>query len=280
MLECKYVNSQGRTFTFNVDNNRLNKSDIRDYEWQYTEQYNRVKAFNTTLKTRSIPVTFFNRFGQKYANELYTKPQDLYAMTDYDVRMLQPGKLYIGDYYINCYIVGSSKQKYDNGVVIAESLTVLSDFMWHKEVQRIFGAGVYTPSEEDSDYPYDYPWDYVTAGTRRLTSDSIAPFNFRIVFSGVVENPKLTVIAGGKSAIYQVFYTLAEGELLTVDSLDKTIYLTKVNGEKVNLYANRDRTNYIFQKMPVENGVSLIQYEPTKLVTVTAYVERSEPKWI
>lgn len=281
MLECKYVNSQFKTFVFNIDNNRINKSDIRDYEWQYTEQYNKIKTFNTSLKTRSIPVTFFNRFGYRNRNEMYTKAQDLYAMTDYDVRSLQMGKLYIGDYYINCYIVGSSKQKYDNGVVIAETLTVLSDFMWHKEIERIFGPNIYTPSIEDSDFPYDYPWDYILAGTKRFTTGSIAPFDFKIVFSGpIYPNAEVTVMAGGNAHTYRVYTSVNSGEYLTVDSREKKIYLTKTNGEVVNKYNDRDRENYIFQKMPIENGTSSIVLNEAYLVTITAYVERSEPLWI
>lgn len=279
MLECKYVNSAEREFLFNIDNNRINHSDIRDYDWEYTERYNRIKAFNRTLKTRSIPVFFFNRAG--HANEMCTRAQDLYAMADYDVRMLQPGKLYIGDYYINCYIVGSSKQKYDNGVVIAENLTVLSDFAWHKEVERIFSPNFQQPSQEDTDYPYDYPWDYIISGQRRFTTGSIAPFDFKIVFSGpIYPSAELIVSAGATAHTYRVYTTVEQGEYLTVDSREKKIYLTKINGEVINKYSDRDRNNYIFEKMPVENGISRIISEPEYLITVTAYVERSEPMWI
>lgn len=282
MLECRYVNSLGAEFIFNIENNRLNKSDIRDYEWNYIEQFNKVKAFNSTMKTRNIVVTFFERLYYMYHNEVYYKAQDLYAITDVDVRTLKSGKLYIGDYYINCYIVGSAKQEYDNGVIIRETLSVLSDFRWIKEVNKTFGGATpYEPTPGERDYPYDYKWDYVIGNNaRRLFSDSIAPFDFRIIFQGPAESPMLKVQARNEVKTYQVFTKLEMGEYLAVDSYEKTIIKTKVNGEKINEFGKRDRNHYIFDKMPVNGGNSIIIFEPGSIVSITAYVERSEPKWI
>ena len=278
MLECKYVNSMGEEFVFGIENNRINKSDIRDYEWNYTEQYDKIKKFTKGLTTRSIPVHFFNRSYYMYHDEMLYRAEDLYAMTDRDVRTLNQGKLYIGDYYINCYIVASAKQEYDNGVIISETLSVLSDFKWRKNVERTFGgSSAYEPGSSDVDYPYDYMWDYVLGASQsRLVSDSVAPFDFRIDFQGPVENPML--IVGGH--IYRVYASVYQGEYLTVDSIEKTITKTKQNGEVVNLFNYRDRENYIFEPMPVRNGSSLVQWQEGKIVNITAYVERSEPKWI
>ena len=79
---------------------------------------------------------------------------------------------------------------------------------------------------------------------------------------------------------YQVFTKLEIGEYLAVDSYDKTIIKTKVNGEEINEFGKRDRQHYIFDKMPVNGGNSIIIFEPNSIVSITAYVERSEPKWI
>lgn len=278
MLECKYVNSMNQEFVFGIENNRINKSDIRDYEWEYTEQYDKIKKFSKGLTTRSIPVHFFNRTYYMYHNEMYYRAEDLYEITDRDVRTLSQGKLYIGDYYVNCYVVGSAKQEYDNGVVISETLSVLSNWKWKKDVTRIFGASsAFEPLPGEQDYPYDYMYDYTMGASQsRIVSNSVAPFDFKIIFQGPVENPML--IVGGN--IYRVYADVYQGEYLTVDSVEKTIIKTKQNGEQVNLFSYRDRDNYIFEKMPVRNGSSIVQWQSGKIATLTAYVERSEPKWI
>lgn len=275
MLECKYVNGMGDTFIFGTQNNRINKSDIRDYEWQYTEQYDKIKQFTKKLTTRSIPVRFFNRAGED--SEVYDRAEDLYAITDRDVRTLTPGRLYIGDYCIEAYVVASAKQEYDNGVIISETLSILSDFRWRKEVVKTFGGSTpYEPSDEVRDYPKDYMWDYIASHSqRRIITNSIAPYDFKIVFQGPVVNP--TLIVGGN--IYRVYTEIYTGEYLTADSVQKTIIRTKINGEKVNEFSYRDRDNYIFEKMPVRNGSSLVQWQEGKIVELTAFVERSEPKW-
>lgn len=278
MLECKYINSIGEEFVFNVDNNRINKSDVRDYEWNYIEQYEKIKLFTKDLSTRTIPVFFFNRSQYMYHNELYYKAEDLYEIIDRDVRTLKQGKLYVGDYFVNCYVVGSSKAEYDNGVIISENLIILSDWNWRKDITRLFGgSSAFQPTSQERDFPYDYRWDYVLgASQQRFVTDAIAPFDFKIAFQGPVENPTLVV----QNQIYRVYTTVEEGEYLTVDSVEKTIIKTKQNGDTVNEFNYRDRENYIFEKMPVRNGSSLVIWQEGKLVTVTAYLERSEPKWI
>lgn len=274
MLECKYVNSLGDAFIFGIGNNRINKSDIRDYEWTYTEQYDKIKKFSKELKTRSIPVHFFNRFGRD--GEMYDRAEDLYSITDLDVMTTSPGRLYIGDYCIEAYVVASAKPEYDNGVLISEVLSILSDFRWRKEVKKTFGGSSAYERTGTSDYPHDYMYDYIASHSqRRLVTHAIAPFDFQIVFQGPVETPML--IVGGN--VYRVYTEIYTGEYLTVDSVQKTVTRTKVNGEKVNEFSFRDRENYIFQKMPVRNGSSLVTWQEGKVVELTALVERSEPTW-
>lgn len=278
MLECKYVNSMGEEFVFGIENNRINKSDIRDYEWAYVEQYEKIKKFSKNLSTKSIPVFFFNRPYARYRNEMYYRAEDLYAIVERDVRTITMGKLFVGDYYVDCFVVASAKNDYNNGIIISETLSVLSDWRWRKDVKKIFGAAsVFEPTSEEKDYPRDYMYDYIPGGSsRRLVSGSVAPFDFRIDFQGAVDTP--TLIVGNQ--IYRVYTEIFEGEYLTVDSVKKTIIRTKANGEKVNEFNNRDRENYIFEKMPVRSGSSFVQWQDGKIVTITAYVERSEPKWI
>ena len=98
--------------------------------------------------------------------------------------------------------------------------------------------------------------------------------NFIITIFGHVYNPTLYI--GGHK--YSVKVTVGENEYLTIDSMNKTIVLTKDNGEQINCFNDRDRDSYIFEKIP--SGVSVVTSEHEVLqFNLTLLEERGEPKW-
>lgn len=271
VLECKYINRRGEQFEFGTTSAFLNESDIRNYRWLYTTQYNKVKSLYKELEERTLPVVL--------AGEgLFENAERLYAVTDYDVMTGEPGTLYIGDYYISAFVNASSKDTYTNGVVIHNQLGILSDFRWHKEVYKIFGFQDAEPTGDNvGNFPHDYPWDYAPPGSAsRLNSESVGPFDFEIVFQGPAINP-MVIVEGN---VYRVFTTIGRAETLTINSLDKEIYHTSVRGRKTNQFMNRDREHYVFEKMPAVNGISKVVWQTGHVVSIKAFTERSEPRWI
>lgn len=288
MLEMKYEagspDGKVKEFVFQAANNRINKSDIRDYEWNYKTQFSKVKRFYKELKTASIPIFFYQRRSASDTQELYHNAERMYATFDRDVRSMKPGKLWVGDYYINCYIVASKKKEYDNGVVIEMTLTVLSDFRWRKIASHTFGlesgGGGGGGTSEFLDFEYDFEYDYSsspdTSDLRKWQAESIAPFDFRIEFQGPVDDPEL--IVGGQ--IYRVYTEVAESERLIVDSLERRVYRKLIDGTEINEFNNRDKDYPIFQPMPISEGITEVTWTEGHVVTLYAYIERSEPKWI
>lgn len=273
MLKAKYINSVNEVFEFGINNNRINESAIRDYTWSYDSKYERVAVFYVGLSSRTITATLFNRAGKN--GEMYTEAERLYAIVEKDVKTMNQGKLYVGDYYINAFIIGSSKKKYSNGVVIQLELTVLSDFIWRKEVTQMFNIGNEVP-HNFLDYPYDYEYDYTLDYMGdRFFSDSITDFDFELVVQGPAINPTITV----GDAVYRVLMDLDNGEYITINSVKKTVIYTNTSGQRANVFDLRDREYNIFRKMPVEGGVSIVDIPDEIGVSLTAFVERSEPKW-
>lgn len=269
VLECRYVNSAGDTVYFGTDGTFLNEGSIRDYQWEYTTQYSKVKAFNKSMKERVLPVVLAGE-------SLFENAEKLYSILDYDVLTGNQGTLYIGDYFIRCYIVASAKSKYTNGKIIKLNLSVLSDFRWWKEVYKIFGASS-AYEDEDIDYPRDYLMDYSPPGSnQKFVSESVGPFEFEIVFQGPVVNPTLIV----EGNLYRVYTTILPAERLTINSLDKRVYRTKVRGAEENEFMYRDREHYIFEKMPSVDGISKVNWQTGHIVSIKAFTERSEPRWI
>jgi hypothetical protein len=270
------MSSKGKVFSFTTDNKWLNNGAIRDYEWSYDSTFNKVRAFNIELKTAQITLYFTKR--KRRINDLQDTAEQFYRIIDEDCRRMQMGKLYYNDYYINCYIIGTQKKHYDSGVVIGETATVLSDFIWRKDVKQVFGRDAVIITDSGLDYPYDYDYDYAPDyDSRRFVTKAIAPFDFTIEWSGYELNPQVTV----NGHIYRVYVELFEGQNLAIDSVNKTIIRTLADGTKVNEFDNRDRNNYIFEKMEVVDGSSIVELDGSlSKCVITAHIERSEPTWI
>lgn len=278
MLDVKYVNNKEELVLLGKAGNFLNESDIRDYQWEYSANYNRVYSFDKSLTEKTLPVIFYHLLDWEHRNDIWENANLMYEIFDRDVREGTPGKLWIGDYYIDAYIVGSSKSDYSNEKIIKINFSVLSDFRWRKDVVKTFGGATpFEPGSYDVDYPHDYKYDYVPGNNIRiLTSEAVAPFDFEILFQGPAEDPM--VVAGGW--IYRVYTILEAGEFLVVNSISKTIKKITRSGQEINEFSKRDREHYIFQKMPVSSGSTSIMWQPNHIVQITAFTERSEPKWI
>lgn len=280
MMDIKYVNSQNEVIDLAGDVYKmLRDSTLFDYGWEYDtmNEFNPVVyMFDRSMVQKSITVDVSARTRKEYRAAC----NHILEVTEKDIYSLTPGKIVVDQFYLPCYITAKKIESWHPGANrIRNTYTILSEKgRWLKDIYKVFGAGsVYEPESTDRDYPKDYMMDYVpSGGINRLISDSFVPFDFEIVFQGPVTDPE--VICGGKT--YRVYTTLEEGETLTVNSLSKKIYKTKVNGEVVNEFSKRDRDNYIFEKMPATSGSTYINHTEGTIVSIRAYTERSEPKWI
>lgn len=276
----KYINSQNEVLDLASDTYKmLRDSSLFDYDWEHQimNEYNPViYAFERSMVQKNITVDVSARTRKEYIEAC----NRFLEVTEKDIYSSAPGKIVIGQFYLPCYITAKKLDAWHPGANrIRNTYTILSERgRWMKDVYKVFGAAsVYEPESTDRDYPKDYRMDYVpSGGINRLISDSFVPFDFEIVFQGPVTDPQ--VICGG--TVYRVFTTLEEGETLTVNSLSKKIYKTKVNGEVINEFSKRDRDNYIFNKMPATSGSTYIEHTEGTIVSIRAYTERSEPKWI
>lgn len=279
-ISIKYLNCQNEVLDLTSDVYKmLRDTTLFDYEWTYTtiNEYNPVIArFEQSMVQKNITIDITARTKKEYRNAVNW----LLEVIEKDTFFVSPGKIVVNnDFYLPCYIYAKKVSNWHPGANrIRNTFSIVSEKgRWMKDVYKVFGASsVYEPESTDRDYPKDYEMDYVpSGGINRLISDSFVPFDFEIVFQGPVVDPM--VICGGN--IYRVYTTLEEGEILTINSLSKKIYKTKVNGEVINEFSNRDRENYIFEKMPATSGSTYIEHTDGTVVSIRAFTERSEPKW-
>lgn len=276
----KYVNSKNEVLDLTSNVYRmLRESTLFDYDWEYTtvnEYKPTIFSFERSMVQKNITVDVLAKSRKDYVAAC----NRFLEVIEKDIFFTTPGKIVVDDFYLPCYITSKKIVTWHPGANrIRNTYTIVSENgRWMKDVYKVFGAAsVYEAETTDKDYPIDYKMDYVpSGGINRLISDSFVPFDFEIVFHGPVINP--VVVCGGN--VYRVFTVLEEGETLTVNSLSKKIYKTKVNGEVINEFSKRDRDHYIFNKMPATSGSTYVEHTEGTIVSIRSFTERSEPKWI
>lgn len=274
MLEkFKYTNHVGETLEFGVDTLFANSNDLHDFSWEVISTNDKISGFNKGIVEKTVPLIIkcqTEEEGMKMRNRLY-------EVCEKDVRAKKHGRITIGDYYLRCFVTASAKSDYllHKSYMLVD-VTIQTDFPdWIKETTTVFRSNL---GEEETflDHPFDFPYDFKNG----LTSDflnnmDIVSSNFRIVIYGEASSP--VIFIGDHE--YSVNVNVADGEFLTIDSVNKTIILTRNDGEKVNCFNLRNKDSYIFEKIPA--GGSIVSTTNDGLAfDITLLEERSEPKWI
>lgn len=274
-----YVNSENKEINLLDGNIRaLKTSDIFSHEWDKKDTSSTVI---TSFEMQDIQKTLDLAVLAKSRDEVNEIMEELYETYEKDVIDSKEGRLYFNDYYLLCNINKEIFSKWDAYRKIQNvQLGILSrKGRWYKEVSKNFGIDD-TTEKEGKDFPYDFPYDYADEFSQKIfRTDSISDFDFKLEIYGIAADP--AIVMGGH--IYRVFASVQAGEVLIIDSREKTVKKRKKDGSFENLFYLRDKENYIFQKVKCNNGRTSILFEDNvyRLVfRLTAYVERSRPSWI
>lgn len=263
-----YISSANKRIEFGVGNILINTNDVRDYKWKYSQNFKQIFSFQKETVTKTIPVLIYGDDVAEVANNLFN-------IIEYDLLTKQYGKLYIGDYYMNGYFIASAKNSYTVRGVLKFDLTFVSDNpFWIREKLYRYRPNVPRPSDEYSDNLIRRD------GGVYIINSGLVSENMEIVFysgwGGSWVNPQITI--GGH--LYKVNVTLSPiSENIILNTADKTIVAkNKVTGATENLFKYRDKTSYIFQKVP--SGLQELTNLPNDFaIDIKIIEERSEPKW-
>lgn len=109
MLEkIKYVNSRGESLVFGEHGIYVNENTLRDWEWEYNDTYGRIRGLRRKKDERTLPVQIW---AENEVRGVAIKNR-LHDITEVDVVAGSPGRLYVGDWYLPCYVVKSVKGEY------------------------------------------------------------------------------------------------------------------------------------------------------------------------
>ena len=279
-MDIYYVNSQGEkldlvTYPYLM----LADTDLFDYTWSNTTKgtsFPRISSFSRSMVQKKIKIRIKGLNELDYLNNI----EKITAFFDADVVKLSPGRLYVDNYYLDCYIFASSKNtKYlmvNNSTV---QFTLLSpDGNWKTSNVFHFGMakddGVVT-DETFLDYPLEYKYDYVNDLTfNSLLNDGYAPSDFKLTIYGRCSDPLISI---GDWNYGATDVDLKTGEKLIIDSVNKKVYKVTVTGVIENLFSHRLKDFYAFQK--IEVGQNIVGWNGAYAFDVELFEDRSEPKW-
>ncbi|MCD8198250.1 MAG: hypothetical protein LUE24_13980 [Lachnospiraceae bacterium] len=250
-------------------------------KWKTSIKENKAKSRASVLYTYRTTAEF------KLDISIYADSKSEYeevmnnfeAVTDYDVANNTPGKLYVGEYYLPCFIRDTSPSDYEElFYTVNEKLTVYStNPHWLREAKNSYIAHTEESSGEEQEYlNFDYNFDYnyaSTSGYGALSNETNTGCDFLMTIYGAIENPAIYI----NGHLYQVYVTLGTNEYLTIDSRDSTIVLTSATGKTTNVYSLRNQDSYIFQQIPA--GTSTVYWAGTFGFDITLFEKRSEPLW-
>lgn len=270
----KYVNHLNEEIVLNQNGIVINENDFRDYEWSYDKQYDKIVNWSRSITKKKLKMKVYGENQTALRNHIF-------EIFEKDVLADVPGRLYVGDYYINGFFYDSGKSDYTSGYYTTYDLKFVTDeAYWKKEsyyLYRVEGlSGGTNQTNGFESYPYDYPYDYSSfINIGNVVNTNFVPINFKAIVYGPVENPAFTIA----NNVYRVNVSLQSSEYLTIDTLRKTITKTDRRGNVTNLFGSRDLTaGYIFEKIPVGENPFIVN--PETNVDLTLFAERSEPEWI
>lgn len=266
----KYVNSNLQEINLNSEPYKLLVSDLLDYNWEVISSNNKIQGFGYSVKEKkiSIDISHTRNFDARKNMNILT---DLFEK---DIMNGVPGRLYIDDQYMNCYIKSSKKANWETDQIILCEYGMITDYpFWTKESVHIFKSSEIS-STNNKRYPGRYGYRYANGlNNASINNSHYVESNFKLLIYGKCINP--TVIIGGN--IYKVHTLIEEGERLEINTKDKTVIKIKNNGDKENLFNSRNKENYIFQK--ISSGLNSVNWNGDFDFDIVLYEERSEPKW-
>lgn len=278
-----YINHLGETITAGQDNRLfVNENDLRDYSWDAITKGEKISGFEKKTTTKNVPLRIIGASEEDKNNVL----NRLFQIGEKDVLANQYGRIYIGEYYLKCYITGSSKANYIKKALryAEDDIQITTDYPWWiKEIQYSYerrdgaGDGDYpiVTTKRNLDYNFDYNLDYSSSdGAKTIYNTSIVPANFKIVIHGGARDPYIKI----NQHIYQIYDTLYDNERIEIDSATKKIRKLKYDGTWESAYSKRNKESYIFEKLA--SGPNQLIWDGTFAFDITIYDERSEPLWI
>lgn len=279
MYDIYYVGAQyGEKINFCRWPYMVTGGDLFSGEYDEIEENDHIQDFEKKITDYSLEVEI-NAIGEVN----FRRAVDyLEEVTEKDIVNVTPGRLYVGNSYMKCWIVGTDKDRWVNDLCsISNELTIKSDYpYWITEEKFEFlkaeQSEVMSPWLE---FPYDYPYEYGKVRTLQYIQNSnYTSSGFKMTIYGPCINPIIR-IAGH---VYELQTTLYAGEYAVIDSStryskDRKIVKVKEDGTQEDIYNSRNKDSEIWRKIPP--GRSIVSWNGSFGFDIILFNERGTPRW-
>ena len=266
----KYQNHMGKSVDLSSNGIVADPTDVLAWSLDVDDSYGTVRSVSRSVASRKLKVATYSMAARRR----------LYEVPAVDVDAMKPGRLYVGEWYLMCYVTASSVSGwwYRDGVAAYDLDVTVVDPLWRKDVSYVLteryegGVGL--------DFPHDFPHDFGYSNViTAVNNTGFRPADALIRVYGPAEWCVVTV-AGNE---YIVSESLEEGEYVTVDTYARTVEVTRLTGEVENAFQSvggdyfEGSGSYIFERVPV--GLSEVVWSGTSDLDITMVLTRDEPDY-
>ncbi|MBQ3969253.1 MAG: hypothetical protein II685_02060 [Clostridia bacterium] len=268
MLEdIRYTNHLGETIRLDGSEGIYSRhNELRNYTWSFESENRRIsKIYRQDVVDKKLPILILGDLSIR---------DRLFKIVEADTVTGIPGKLWINDYYLSCFVTGSVKPAKYMPDRIQMELTITTDNpVWIKERTKSFRLAEQTVGlKYDKKYNYRYT-DYAVNVT--ITNESLADAPFILTIYGACENPEILI--GNQR--YKIYAELTPQEYITLTAIapTKTIVLTDAYGTGTNIFNSREKSVDVFK--PIPSGTFDVVWDGDFAFDLTLLDERSAPPW-
>lgn len=267
-MRVRYINSENESIELNHANIKLRRADFFTYRWDIEKgDDGRWKPYKKEKEYEAEMEIIGNR------KEKIEKMNNFFSVAEKDILKEKPGKLYVDDQYIECYIIGSESKPAESPIGISKKIYIFAQTSWIRENNTKFYS-YETSSHNNKIYPGKYTYRYANGMTSAyVINEHFYEANFIMRIYGPVANPQVSI---GEHA-YLVNIVLEDGEYLEIDSRSGTIKKYMLNGTCVDAFHNRQKGKPFFKK--IQPGRQSVIWTGKFNFDLIILEERSEPKW-
>lgn len=237
----RYVSSSGEEVPLSSDGAVCSVTDLMEWAYDVDDSNGRIRGFTKDVDTVKIPVTAYSK----------GVAARIYRVTSRDRRDVSPGRLYAGDWYVECFITGASYENWwdERGLMKIQLSVTVEEHVWHKDTTKVITS---RGDASGLDFVYDFPYDFgFTSTSVTVDNDGFEDADLLIRVYGPCTSPIVTV--GGNE--YGADVELLSGEYLEISTADKTLVITRYDGDKENAFPDilgeymEGSGSYVFQKL-------------------------------
>ena len=278
-MDITYYNANGTSISLNTPPYYVAGHDLRNFVWEYNavnrpNGYGGRVSFSRPVQERIISLGIRGNTPAEFNSNALA----LMALTEPDILAGTPGKLYLGDQYLTCFLSVSSEVNWHSrrGNWVSKNVKlVVTEPFWHTETTQSFLKGAPEAVLDAKKYDLKYPYRYIASTSSGIiTNEHYSSSPMVITIYDAADDPSITI----GSNVYAVDATIVDTQRIIIDQLKRTVVSMTAGGTIQNLFDYRDKSNDIFA--PIEPGVNTVVYTGDFSFDITIIQQRSEPSWI